>query len=269
MDLILIIILRNNVTKKYTKESLIAELHRFVRENGRVPRYQSMGNKNGYPSSKVYIIAFGTWNNALELAGFDINRYGSYTNKNNICDKCSTTKSTRWYYKNKNIICSNCYQTDRACISGNLNPNSSTGIGFIAESIVYTTLADCIKCNTKDNFCAQYDLISVSLGTINVKSSKLRADNNSWLFSKLQNATIPDNYVCIGFNSSKDSIQHVWIIPNNSSLIKPYGVVISNSKKILSKFKQYEVDPEPYNKVYQSLDIYTLLEFCNLKPIEA
>lgn len=62
---------------------------------------------------------------------------------------------------------------------------------------------------------------------------------------------------------------HMWIIPENSKIIANTGIYITKSDKGLSRAYQYEIDPTPYNTVYQNLDIYTLPEFCNLnKPEE-
>ena len=65
--------------RKYTREFLILELQRFHKENGRVPTAHDMTNKNGYPSHRTYRNYFGSWNNALETAGFELNRIGKQT----------------------------------------------------------------------------------------------------------------------------------------------------------------------------------------------
>jgi len=87
--------------------------------------------------------------------------------------------------------------------------------------------------------------------------------NQYWGFHSHKNSKIPDNYVCIGFNVDRTKIEKVWIISGNASIVHT-NICITNSPKGLSRAIQYEVDPEPYNKVYQELDIYTLPEFCNL-----
>lgn len=52
-----------------TDEELLDELHRFVRENGRVPTAPEMSPKFGYPAAGAYVSHFGSFNNALETAG--------------------------------------------------------------------------------------------------------------------------------------------------------------------------------------------------------
>jgi len=54
----------------YTEEFLISELHRFVEENGKNPRLKDMKVSEGYISSWEYLNYFGTWNKALEEAGY-------------------------------------------------------------------------------------------------------------------------------------------------------------------------------------------------------
>ena len=55
----------------YQKEFLINELKRFYKENGRVPTSNEFDKANtGYPSRKTYNKYFGSFNNALILAGF-------------------------------------------------------------------------------------------------------------------------------------------------------------------------------------------------------
>lgn len=129
-------------------------------------------------------------------------------------------------------------------------------------------MGNCIKCNTNDDFCSKFDLISESLGTINVKSSKLFYDTiwnkYYWTFSKPKTQTIPDNYICLGFNETRTNIERVLIIPGDSNLVTKYGIIIINSKRGLSRASQYEVDATLYNKVYKNIDITTLPEFRTL-----
>ena len=58
----------------YTKKFLILELQRFHMKRNRVPRYNDMTLKNGYPSGEAYRRHFGTWNDALKLAKLKINK---------------------------------------------------------------------------------------------------------------------------------------------------------------------------------------------------
>ena len=252
--------------RRYDDEFLLNELKRFYNIYGRSPTYNDFVTNKNFPCTNAYQKHFGTWNNALQLAGLNINHMQVKLIGNEYCEICKSKKSSHWYYKNDLRICDKCYTGNRNYLYGRLNPNSTTGIGVITEHVVYTVLNDCVKCNTEDNFCAQYDLISKKYGNINVKSSKIKKVNNEnsfyWQFSKT--SKIPDYYICIGFNKTKTEILKVWIINSKILINTKNRIYISNSEKGLNKFKQFEVDLEPYNNVYQNLDITTLPEFTNV-----
>ena len=63
------------VVKKYPTykdDKLISLLRKFAKENHKMPRarYFNGSNSNGYPSHETYRARFGSWNRAIELAGF-------------------------------------------------------------------------------------------------------------------------------------------------------------------------------------------------------
>lgn len=248
----------------YNDEFLLNELKRFYKENNRSPYEQDMCPVNGYPSFKTFIAHFGSWNKSLINAGLPLNRFKHDKNtKCYICGSSTITKS--WCYdKDKNIICDRCAKGRRDFVEGVLDPNCETGIGIITEHIVYEVLGDCVKCNTIDNFNLSDDLISNKYGTINVKSSKLQFNINRylWHFGKSLGSPISDYYICLGFNENRTEIQHVWIIPGNSNVVSKSGITVSQNN--LQRVTLYEVDPNPYNDLYQNLDITTLPEFRNL-----
>ncbi|WP_339194052.1 hypothetical protein MKY95_19640 [Paenibacillus sp. FSL P4-0176] len=55
---------------KHSKESLIPEIHRFYKENGRVPLSRDMKKSNGYIDASNFRKLFGSWGKAIEVAGF-------------------------------------------------------------------------------------------------------------------------------------------------------------------------------------------------------
>ena len=55
---------------KYTKESCIEAIQRFYEIEGRVPLVKDFKNNKQYPSYNTVIRHFGTWNIAIEAAGF-------------------------------------------------------------------------------------------------------------------------------------------------------------------------------------------------------
>lgn len=256
------------MNKQYTNEELINELHRFYNENGRIPKYNDFKFDKKFPSVSTYEKHFGTWNSALIESGFEINKIWNKLIGDECCTTCGSihTSSAGWYYKNNKRICNKCYDSDRNYLHGISNPNSNTGISIITEHIVYKILNDCVKCNTKDNFHAKYDLISEKYKTINVKSSKLRKYKNSfrWDFGISKGSKVPDYYVCIGFDECKKNILKIWFIDKNSVLITKNGIYITNSKRGLERVNKYETNIEQYSEIYKNLNIYSLSEFCNI-----
>lgn len=167
--------------------------------------------------------------------------------------------------------CHKYYLTKRKYLKGIVDPNSKQGITIITEHITSIILNDCIKCNINYNFNNEYDLISKKYGTINVKSAILYTDkynNSNWKFVHKPTSKMPEIFICIAFNKDRSNIDHVWVIPKESKLIGSYGICIANSIKGLTRASKYEIDSIPYNKLYQSLDIYSLPEFCNLNNIK-
>ena len=53
--------------KKYTKDDLLAEIKQFYIGHGRIPLKRELGNR------RIYRQHFGTWNNAIQVAGFEPN----------------------------------------------------------------------------------------------------------------------------------------------------------------------------------------------------
>ncbi|MEN6293800.1 MAG: hypothetical protein ABFD07_17510 [Methanobacterium sp.] len=153
-------------------------------------------------------------------------------------------------------------QFDTQYISGTLDPEATLGKGTIIEYVVLTTLGDCVK----ENFNYPYNLTSASLGEINVKSSSKHHSRNGkiWSFSKKPNSYIPEHYICVGLDEEFKKIIRVWIIPGDARVIGTHGINIIDKDVWLNKFRKYEVNPSPYNATFQTLDITTFPEFCNI-----
>lgn len=190
--------------------------------------------------------------------------YEKHRTRNNTieCKNYHSEYGKTWYIKTR--------KQNKQFINGVLDIKSNLGKATIIEEVVFKVLNDAVKCNNTENFCSDYDLISESFGTINVKSSKLILNNikrncNNWNFKKSKNSKTPDYYICVGLDANRLEILHVWMIPGYSNVVSTYGVRISNTIRGVNRVQPYEVDSEPYNKVYQELDIYSLPEFCNLK----
>lgn len=144
--------------------------------------------------------------------------------------------------------------------TGELDPSSCLGFATITEYVVMDVLGDA----TKENFGSSYDLISESLGKINVKCSALRSYGQTrryWHFSKRTTAKIPDYYICLGMDKHQTEILKTWVIPGNSKVVTVKGITISPRRE--ERVKRYATDPTIYNKTFQEMDIKTKPEFSN------
>ena len=251
---------------KYTEEFLISELHRFVSENGRIPKSIDMKGKFGYPSYASYISHFGSWNNALMLVFSKINQTHFKLTNIEICAKCGCLKQNQWYYKDNQRLCARCYN-NRDYMNKNLNPNSTVGFAFISQRVVAKALKLGLDydCNCSEGFGAPYDLYDKKLGYINVKAATL-GSNNIWYFH-LKNKKVPDTYIMLGFSSDKSDILHVWItkptdkLMFNKKSIRNIGIGITNDiNNGLKRAAPWEVDCKPYNDAYHNMS----LENCSI-----
>lgn len=66
---------------QYTDEKLLEYLRLFNKENGRTPESREFDCIADYPSSRTYKKRFGSWNNAIKIAGLQITRFMNITNK--------------------------------------------------------------------------------------------------------------------------------------------------------------------------------------------
>lgn len=252
----------------YSKEFLLNELHRYVEIYGKIPNIYDMKLASEFPGVTAYVRIFGSWNNALIAAGYTPNLIHRKHDGTEECVICGTSETVLWHHdEDGNFVCNKCHCNERQYFHGNLDPNSRLGAGVISEHVISLVL-NCTNCNS-EYFNSEYDLMSEKYGTINAKSSRLKihGDTNSynWNFRILSNAKIPDHYICVGFNEDRSEIMRVWIVPNNADIVAKCSITVTNSPRGLKRASQYEVDPTPYDEVYQSLDITTLPEFRNIK----
>jgi hypothetical protein len=150
---------------------------------------------------------------------------------------------------------------------GILDPESTAGKGKFSEYVVASVLGDCVK---PDSFRSPFDLKSESLGTIDVKTSKLLLDGkcNHWLFNLKQykdsKKFIPDYYICLGLNYNEDSVDIVWIFPGDVEEVNVTKLRIDKNYSTLMKLEKYETNVIPYDITFKNLPLNTLREFENL-----
>lgn len=75
--------------KKFTDEYLIEELRSYAFHIGRTPTYNVFENDKTVPSATIYKQRFGSWNNALALAGLKTNAIRRYKKEDIITEVLS------------------------------------------------------------------------------------------------------------------------------------------------------------------------------------
>ena len=256
------------------REYLISEIQRFHNGNGRVPGNRDMRVDGGYPSYYSIVKEFGSWNNAVEAAGFIPDRVGKRNNCGFICSICDTKEAKRWFNSDKGKICKSCYEKDyyiknekqnKDYMNGRLDADSTVGKGFIGERVVAKVLHIKSKydCNCGVNFHhPDFDMIQLDnekYGRIQVKTSTLidGSSNSRWLF-ELGNKC--DTYVMLGFDEDRSNIIKVWIIPSDKNIVSnKTGLKITLNPTIIRhvarEIVKYEVDAKPYNDAYHSMNL--------------
>lgn len=250
--------------KIYTDVVLVNDVYRYIYDNKKLPRMRDMKIINGYIPFGVYVIRYKTWNNLMEL--INLNSYRTWLDGSETCDRCNCKKDTQWRYENGVRLCSKCYNGDRNYLYGNIDINTTTGMGIISEYIVHKVLKKSIWLNSKNSFHNKYDIYDVKYGNIDVKAARPRIElknskNYKWEFctkyiEKFNNDSLPNCYFFIAFNLDLSNIEHVWCIKSDSSILKNKGVFsITDLDKCLSKKYKYELDVFEFNKEFKNIHI--------------
>jgi len=223
----------------------------------------------------TYMKRFKTWNNALTLAGFDVNLVQAPVKPGDYCEICGSNETDHWRSLGDLRVCNKCARGKRDFVSGVLDPSGPTGLGVITEYVVHKVLDGSLWYNGDINsFNSKYDIFHERYGNINVKSSKLSYEKYGryapyWIFAYPKSgSTTPDTYICLGLDENRTKILRVFIIPPDADVVGKLAIFVAESEKSLMRVKDYEVDATPYNEVYQKLDIYSLFPFRNLNKHE-
>lgn len=257
----------------YSKEQVINLLQKFKNEYNRNPTLSDTGGESYLPVQSVFKRLFGSFNNALIESGLPINQTYTVLTGNETCDFCGSSKTKHWNNVNNFRICDKCYKTKRDFVHGILDPNSKTGMGYISEYIAAMNIADCVWYSSNiDTFNIKYDIYNEEYGNIDVKSSILHynsLNSSGWCFGIYDKYKTINNYIFIGFDTTRSRVEHVWIIPGNIKLIQGKQTIrISNSDIGLSRFKLYEIDSTNFNTTYINMDMTSLFPFRNLNKQE-
>lgn len=89
-------------SNKYKEEFLLNELKRFVNEFNKIPIPTDFDKLQGYPSRKTFTNNFGTFNNALKLAGFEPTKLSMKEKINKFMNKDYLISELKRYVKENN-----------------------------------------------------------------------------------------------------------------------------------------------------------------------
>ena len=253
--------------KLFTKKFLISEINRFAYENDRIPKQEEMLPKFGFPQYGTYHNYFGSWNNALEEAGYKPNRiqHRPKLDGTETCAYCGKRADeipnfTNWLYdKDRVRYCKKHYYGKQDgsphYTKGELDINSNVGRGRSGELLLANVLNinkkyDCnrISCGYK------FDLYHEKYGKIDVKTSVLNCDYNTWVFMFYAKKEA-DTYICVGLSDDTKRVEHLWIVPNEGEIRNTSGITIKNTSYSLYNRKRWEVDAKPYNDMWQTMKL--------------
>lgn len=191
--------------------------------------------------------------------------YQCHYNKDKICHKCGTgqiLKSIRMikYYDDNGLwtgeyICLNCHnEYNRSYRNRNIILTIKEGGGSVMDVVIATVL-EVPTCSIY--ICEKrlpFSIIHGYYGIIGVKTSKLK--DNKWYFN-INDYVYADTYYLVGLDEKLKNIDTMYVIPtdervNSAGRLKEGRLSITKNSK---KYKKFEVDPEPYNHIYQNMDI--------------
>lgn len=251
--------------RTYTDEELISELHRFHRENGRVPTQLDMQPKFGYPSFGAYQSHFRTFNNGIKVANLIPNhlKYHPKLDGSETCTYCGKKaneihKFIQWTYPNGVRYChQHGAHGTPDYVKGNLDINSNTGLGRAGEILVIKTLEigkehDC----NRESCNYPIDMYHKDYGRIDVKTALFSYERNSWVFN-FPNKLEIKTFICVGLSSDRSTVEHVWIVPNEGEIRNKDIIAIYDTLYSLSTHEHWEVLSKPYNDVWQTMKLKT------------
>lgn len=202
---------------RYTDNELINYIKKFYIENGKPPSITDFNGNLNYPSHQTFVYRFGTWNNVLKLAGFDVDTLV----KKGIME-CSYHKGRAF-----EMIVSKSFKKDSSDLSGQ-------------------------NCNSPfDGICPKgynYDAKSSKLKTSVANGSK------GWFFHfRNKQINIIEYFILGGFNEDYTKLLHIWMIP--LSFVNGRDTVYIGQVSI-NNFKEYEITDRCINleKLFENFE---------------
>lgn len=214
-----------------SKEFLINELHRFYKENNKIPTSLDFRNTKGYPSNKVYAINFGSWNNALQVAGYKLHLIKTHSKEYVMS---VVIKYFNQYNKSPKY---NELEFSHALIKNYWNSWNE----MLSECGVPITTDFCKLKNKEDGilFLQEYFRTNNSIPTA-TEISKIESINRSWFtkkFGSWENALVESGLISDIGNFTKEQIIENSInwLKHLSNKIKRFPTVGEYDKYIKTK----------------------------------
>lgn len=142
------------------------------------------------------------------------------------------------------------------CRTGNTSKGSPQGRSIIYQAVI-VKVHDIVDLNIKNNnFGCHIDMEHPVYGKIDAKGSKLK--NGRYSFS-IRKKIYCDTYFCMGFDEYWNSVESMYIIPNDDWIasLKDLSITKDPSKSTKYNCDQYKIDNiEPYNREYHYIMRY-------------
>jgi len=261
--------------KIFTDEFLISELERFVSEEGFVPTQECMKSKLGYPSSSSYKSHFKTWNNALEIANFEVNKKHQIgiLDGTEVCSYCHKRADEipnfkSWLYHDGVRYCSKHGKSGKGgkphYVVGNLDINSPKGLGRAGEILVVKALkiGNEFDCN-RESCHSSIDMYNEEYGKIDVKTGLFNYQYNRWNFT-FNAKKVAKTYICLGMSFDRSSIEHIWIVSNEGEIRNLTTFTIKNTRRSLLNRNKWEVDLKQYDETWREMIINYQNDECKI-----
>lgn len=204
----------------------------------------------------------------------DIDSYGVFTGSY-LCYKCVFESDKSCYkcgasghlvlnkhYNDKECwtgryVCNKCISD---CRNNNLDPDSTTGKGYITEVLVAKFLGIKTCFDITNNFSyPKYDLLECEdFGKINCKGSCIRTHEYRKPFRTFHiNKNIEaDFFFCIGYDEDMKNVECVYIIPNEDYVCKLTDISISQyGRSKWDIFKESEEEIKKWNELFHTLKL--------------
>lgn len=206
----------------------------------------------------------------------------TYYNKTNTCDRCGKdlmskpghphreyNKEEKWTGK---WLCQSCYvcRNSRNIIRdykmGNLDPNCSSGKGYIYEQITCKSRGIKNLNIENNNFNSKFDhSIDSEYGIIESKGSIYNCTYRYWHFDTERYQKF-DNMIAYCMNKYMTNIERVYIFPWNEVTIRKSITIYKNPSTSRSHwYDEYIIDEKPYNDSFHNLNKSDLSALRNIK----